>query len=163
MRIMALSVSPDEPCMGLFEGPKLRPVPGTLAEDYRWVQQVWVVRDDTIACYEQDFGSYDDYEMITPIFIPNSGTDSVAVLQAIAEKNRHDTYWQTRAAAQLEASTLISDLIEQEAKIHAVIHNRTSSGPYVTNQRNGWSRQVTQRRLSANRQRATGIIPQRSR
>ncbi len=160
MRIMTSHIYPNEPCHGLYEGYKLAPVPGELngAQDWRWIQQVWVIRDDAIACYETDFGSASDYELITPIFLPNEGTDSVAVLQAYAEKNRQDTYWQTRAREMLAESTLISDLIDQEAKIHEIIHNRTSIGPAVTVQRNGYAREVNQRNFKEKRQARTGKV-----
>ena len=160
MHYVTDSVSPNEPCYGLWEGYEVAPIPGAPngASDWRWIQKVFVVRGDTIAKHITDMGPADAFEMITPIFIPNEGTDSVAVLQAMAEKNRHDTYWQTRAQEQLAESTLISDLIEQEQKIHAVIHNRTSNGPYVTNQRNGWSRVTTQRNFKERRQQRTGKV-----
>lgn len=160
MHIITDTVHPNEPCYGLWEGAEMAPVPGgeNGAQDWRWIQKVFVVRGDTIAKYITDLGPADDYELITPIFLPNEGTDSVATLQAMAEKNRHDTYWQTRAKEQLEASTLISDLIEQEQKIHEVIRNQTVSGPYVTNQRNGWSRVTSQRNFKQRRQERTGKV-----
>jgi hypothetical protein len=153
-------VSPNESCYGLVEGHELAPVPGGKngETDWRWIQKVFVVRGDTISKYITDFGPSEDFELITPIFIPNQGTDSVAVLQAMAEKNRHDTYWQMRAKAQLEESTLITDLMEQEAKIHEVIRNRTSSGPYVTNQRNNWSHLTSMRKFKERRQERTGKV-----
>lgn len=160
MHYVTNTISPNEPCYGLWEGFEIAPVPGAPngAKDWRWLQKVFVVRGDMIAKYITDFGPADDFEMITPIFLPNEGTDSVAVLQAMAEKNRHDTYWQTRAAEQLAESTLISDLIEQEAKIHEIIRNRTTSGPYQTNQRNGYSHETTMRNFKERRQQCTGKV-----
>lgn len=160
MHYVTDSISPNEPCYGLWEGFEIAPVPGAKngAQDWRWIQKVFVVRGDTISKHVTDFGPADDFEMITPIFIPNEGTDSVAVLQAMAEKNRHDTYWQTRAKEQLESSTLISDLIEQEQKIAAIIRNRTASGPYVTNQRNGYSHTTSMRNFKQRREQRTGKV-----
>lgn len=158
-------ISPKEPCYGLWEGAEIAPIPGAPngATDWRWLQKVFVVRGDTIAKHITDFGPADDYEDITPIFLPNEGTDSVAALQALAEKNRRDTYWQTRVKEMLAESTLISDLIEQEEKLHEIIRNRTSIGPVVTVQRNGYDHNVVTRQVSQQRMDRTGIIPQRSR
>jgi hypothetical protein len=160
MHYVTNAIDPNEPCYGLWEGYEMAPVPGAPngATDWRWIQKVFVVRGDTISKFITDFGPSEDFEMVTPIFLPNEGTDSVAVLQAMAEKNRHDHYWQTRAKEQLEQSTLITDLIEQEAKIHAIIRNRTVSGPIVTNQRNGWSRVTSQRNFKDRRQQKTGKV-----
>lgn len=158
MHYITTFISPDEPCYGLWEGYEQAPVPGGRNGEtgWRWLQKVFVVRGDTISKFITDLGPAEDYEdRITPIFIPNEGTDSVGRLQAMAEKNRHDTYWQTRAAEQLESSTLIADLIEQEAKVHEVIRNRTASGPYQTNQRNGWSHITSMRNFKERRQERT--------
>lgn len=154
MQIITLFLSPNEPCMGLWEGAEMIPGPDS-SQDWRWIQKVFVVRGDTIAKYVTDLGPASNYEDITPIFIPNEGTDSVGALQAMAERNRHDTYWQTRAKEMLAESTLISDLIEQEAKLHEVIRNRTSIGPAVTVQRNGYAHEETMRQFKQRRQERT--------
>ena len=160
MHILTSVLRPDEPCYGLWEGYEVGPIPGAPngATDWRWLQKVFVVRDDTIAKFVTDFGPAEDFEDITPIFLPCDGTDSVARLQAFAEKNRHDDYWQKRAKEQLAASTLITDLIEQEDKLHRVIHNRTTSGPYGTVQRNDYSHETTMRRFKDRRRERTGKV-----
>lgn len=148
-------LSLDEPCYGLMEGHEVAPVPGALngATEWRWIQKVFVLRGDTIAKHIRDFGPSEDFEMSTPFGLhTNPDTDKVGPILAMAERTRSDTYWQRRAQEQLEASTLITDLIEQEAKIAEVIRNRTTSGPYVTNQRNGWAREESQRRFKERRQ-----------
>lgn len=142
MHIVTNYLDPHEPCYGLWEGYEHAPIPGAAngATGWRWLQKVWVVRDDTIAKYVTDLGPAEDYEgRITPIILPCSGEEEVAAMQWWAEKNRHDTYWQTRAKAQLEESRLVWELVEQQDKIQRIVRNRTSSGPYVTVQRNGYA------------------------
>ena len=158
MQIITTHLDPDEPSFGLWEGPEVAPVPGSVNGEtgWRWIQKCFVVREDTIAKYITDLGDADDFEMITPIFLPCHGTDSVGRLQFYAEKNRQDTYWQTRAQEQLASSTLISDMIEQEAKLHEIIRNRTTVGPYVTVQRNGYSHEATIRKFNDRRHERTG-------
>ncbi len=124
-------LSATEPCYGIWEG----------HEDGRWIQKCFVVRGDTIAKFLMDFGPAENFEMTTPIFLPCKGNCSVAEMQAWAERNRHDTYWQTRAKEMLAESTLISDLIEQQEKILSVAANRTTIGPHQRVQRNGFSLQ----------------------
>lgn len=160
MHIITQHIHPDEPAYGIIEGPELAPVPDGKngAQDWRWVQKVFVVRGDTIAKYITDFGPCEDYEMITPLQMLSNGADTVGQLQDYAERNRHDTYWQSRAKEQLESSTLISDLIEQEAKLHEVIRNRTSIGAHVTIQRNGYAHEETIRRFNDRRRKRTGKV-----
>ena len=160
MQIVTLYLDPEEPAYGLWEGFEVAPVPGAANGEtaWRWLQKVFVVRGDTIAKYITDMGPAEDYELITPIFLPCHGTDTVGRLQYYAEKNRQDTYWQTRAKEQLEASTLISGLIEQEAKIHEIIRNRTTVGPYVTVQRNGYAHEETVRKYREKRRQRTGKV-----
>lgn len=111
MKIETQWVHPDEPCYGLREEPRLIPV--GKGQSWRWVQTVFVVRGDAIAAHTTDFGPAESYARITPLMMPSFGTDTVAQLREHAEKNRHDTYWQDRAAEQLENSTLIEDHIRQ--------------------------------------------------
>lgn len=101
MRIFTPIVHPDEPCYGLWEG----------EENGRWLQKIFVVRGDAIARYMKDYGPASDYERVMPIIIPNDGDDSVAALQYLAEKNRHDDYWAKRREEMLASSTLISDVM----------------------------------------------------
>ena len=83
------------------------------SQSWRWVQTVFVVRGDAIAAHTTDFGPAENFQHVTPLMMPSFGDDTVAQLREHADKNRHDTYWQERAAAQLAESTLIRDHIEQ--------------------------------------------------
>lgn len=137
MQIVTNTVHPDEPAHGLFEGPV----------DGRWVQYVFVVRGNAIAKYVTDFGPAEDYADVTPMRMPSFGDDSVAQLQAFAEKNRHDDYWQKRRAELLEGSTLIQDHIRQIEIDQQVIHNRSVFGPAIAVQRGGYSHTRAMRKL----------------
>lgn len=102
----------DEPCYGLREEPRLMPGPNG-AQQWRWIQTVFVVRGDTIAAHTRDFGPAEDFRAVTPLLMPSFGDDTVAQLREHAERNRHDAYWQGRARAQQAESTLIRDHINQ--------------------------------------------------
>lgn len=119
-------IYPDEPCHGLFEG-----------EDHgRWVQKVWVIRGDTIARYQTDLGPIEDFDMVVPLVMPSQGDDTVAELQAHAEKNRHDRYWSNRGKEMLAESTLVEDhlrLLDEETK---QVLNKSVFGPAISVQRN---------------------------
>lgn len=112
MKIVALMVSPDEPCHGLREEPRMMPRPDG-SQSWRWTQTVFVIRGDTIAAHTTDYGPAEDFANVTPLMMPSFGDDTVAQLREHAEKNRHDTYWQDRAKEQQANSTLIRDHIEQ--------------------------------------------------
>ena len=141
MKILTGYVRPNEPSHGLFEGPRSIPSKGK-----RWVQAIYVIRDDTIAEWTQDLGPAADYERIQPMFIPGFGDDTVAEVQALAEKNRHDTYWANRVDEMLAGSTLVEDHLRQYEQQHALIHNRSQFGPGGSAQRNGYPRKAAQER-----------------
>lgn len=146
MRIMTDRVYPDEPCHGLFEGPKMRTMADGSQQD-RWLQQVFVIREDAIACYEVDYGLASDFERATPIIIPSFGENTVAQLQAIAEKNRNDDYWTKRREEMLAASTLIPDHVQLLEQTTENLLNRSVFGPAVQVQRNNQNRQSIRRWL----------------
>lgn len=84
------------------------------SQSWRWVQTVFVTRGDTIAAHTTDYGPAEDFANVIPIHVLADGDeDTVALIRAYAEKNRHDTYWQERAKEQQANSTLIKDHIEQ--------------------------------------------------
>jgi hypothetical protein len=128
------------------------------AGQWRWCQVVRVIRDDEKAEYIKDFGPAELFETVTPMMMPSFGENTVAELQDYADKNRVDTYWQTRAKQIQSESTLIKDHIEQYEKIQAIIRNRTVSGPKGTTQRNGWDQTRTQRRARELKERVTGRV-----
>lgn len=149
MHIITTQVSPDEPCMGLKEGP----VNG------RWLQQVFVVRGDAIAKHETDLGPAENFEsVIVPMAIIGFGDDTVGECMEAAVRNRADFYWRNRAREMQEQSTLMRDIVRQREMIHEAIHNRTISGPYQTTQRNGYSRVTTQRQLIEKKRERTGKV-----
>lgn len=85
------------------------------SQSWRWIQTVFVVRGDTIAAHTTDYGPAENFANVTPLMMPSLGDDTVAQLREHAEKNRHDTYWQDRAAEQQANSTLIRDHMNQAA------------------------------------------------
>ena len=132
MKIVTSFILPDEECHGLFEGPRMMPMPR--GQQVRWVQAVYVVRDDTIAEYVQDFGPAQEYGGIQPLLMPSMGENTVAQLQAHAEKNRHDTYWAGRREEMLAESTLIEDHLRQLEQRQVVIKRNPRT---VKERRNG--------------------------
>ena len=114
MKIETQWVHPDEPCHGLREEPRMMPGLNG-AQSWRWVQTVFVVRGDAIAAHTTDHGPAENFAHVTPLMMPSFGDDTVAQLREFAEKNRHNTYWQERAAEQQANSTLIRDHMNQIA------------------------------------------------
>lgn len=109
---------------------------------WRWVNAVYVVRDDAIAEYAEDLGPAEDFGRIQPIMIPSFGENSVAQLQELAEKNRHDDYWAKRVDEQLAESTLVQDHLRQIEMNRELIHNRSRFGYGGMTQRNGYPRKA---------------------
>ena len=137
MKIVTSYVLPDEPCHGLYDGPRNIPRKG-----HRWVQAVYVIRGDTIAEYLEDIGPASDYERIQPMMIPSFGENTVAQLQEFALKNRHDEYWAKRVDEMLAESTLVEDHLRQLEVDREVIRNRSHFGPGIAAQRNGYQRKA---------------------
>ena len=99
----------------------------------RWVQTVFVVRGDTIAAHTTDYGPAENFQHVTPLMIWSTGEDdTVAQLREHAEKNRHDDYWQKRAAEQLAASTLMRDHAEQIAMTREYARRNTRTTKELT-------------------------------
>ena len=127
------------------------------SQQWRWTQQVFVERGDAIACYEIDLGSEEQFEMVTPLHIISPwGEDSVAECLDAADRNRIDTHWRKRAKEMQESSTLMRDIVEQREKISQVVKNRTVSGPFQTNQRNGWDHTALERQLMTQKRERLG-------
>lgn len=150
-------VHPDEPCYGGFEGPMMLSFPDG-SQDWRWCQVIRVIRGDEKAEYLKDMGDSDDFELVTPIMIPSFGENTVGQILDKLERNREDTYWQTRAKEMQAESTLIEDHIRQWEQIHEVIQNRSVFGPGGHLQRNGYSKTTLERQLMARKREATGRI-----
>lgn len=147
MKILTDHVSPDEACHGLREGPRTMPMPNG-SQQRRWVQAVYVVRDDAIAEYTVDYGPAHHFEdLVMELVMPSFGENSVAQLQEFAEKNRHERYWAKRREEMMAESTLIEDVVRQRAQDREIIRNRSVIGPNVRVQRGAYSADVARRRL----------------
>lgn len=160
--VVAAYITPDEPCYGGFEGPLMRTQKDG-SQDWRWCQVVRVIRGDEKAEYMTDLGPAEDFELVTPIMVPSFGENKVGHVLELLERNRYDTYWQTRAKQMQAESTLIQDHIRQYEQIQEIIRNRSTFGPTVKVQRNGWDHHITERRVIERRKEKTGIIPHRRR
>lgn len=152
MHYVTTYLDPNEPCDAISERPMMREMPDG-SHQWRWVQQVFVYRDDTIAKYETDMGPAEDFERITPLALLSLGEDNVAHMQWFADKNRHDTYWQDYVKELQESSTLHADIIRQNEQMREAIKNKSSIGPYQKTQRDGFSRQTSERRIMERKQR----------
>lgn len=141
MHIITDHISLDEECHGLVERPVMDSAPegGT---EWRWIQSVFVIRGDTIAKYNTDFGPARDFDSIQPLMIPGFGDDTVAQLQDIAERNRHDNYWARRVDEMLAESTLVKDHLRQLEQTRLLIRNKSSFGAGGNFQRNGYNRKA---------------------
>lgn len=157
MRIMADKVHADEGCWGYFTGPKQMPAYSE-EDNPRMIEQVFVIRGDAIACYEQDFGPADNFIYVPPMMIPSWGENTVAQLQDMGERHRHDPRWAKRIQEYRESSTLFADVIRQHEQRSLLIKNQSQFGPAGTFQRNGWSRDTAWRRYRDERARRTGKV-----
>jgi len=152
MHIVTDHIWPDEPCYGLSEGPLWMPYPegegwqpGTRR---RWVQRVFVIRDDAIAKYIQDIGPAEDYEgRSTPLLVPSFGENSVAELQELAEATRHNHRYSKRREEMLAASTLREDALRTVEMRYLEKQNRTVLGAGTFAQRGNFSREAVERAL----------------
>lgn len=145
MKIVTEYVHPDEPAWGLYEGPRNVPRKG-----HRWVQAVYVLRDDAIAEFCTDIGSADLFERIQPMILPSpDGCNTVAQLQEFAAKNREDTYWADRVDAMLAESTLVKDHLRQLEQNKELVRNRSHFGAVGGFQRNGYPRKAARERYGS--------------
>ena len=150
LKVVTPYVLSDEPCYGLFEGSMQVPQWNGATEE-RWIQDVVVIRNDRKAHYITDFGPANEFEHITPMMIPSFGENTVAQLQDLAERNRHDDYWYKRSQEMMASSTLIADHIRQVEEQHELIRNRSHFGSIIAVQRNGYSHLNVERMIRAKR------------
>ena len=145
--IITHRVHPDEPCHGLYEGPK----------GGRWIQRVFVLRGDRIAKFETDFGPASDFPDATEIIYASYGDDSVGQLQELAERDRHSDKWAKRRREMQAESTLIADILRQEEMMMEVRRNRSHFGPGISIQRIDFPREAVQeeRNNARNRRKRT--------
>ena len=109
-------------------------------QEWRYCEVVRVIRGDEKAEYITDIGPAELFEHIPPHMIPSFGENKVGKVLEMLERHRHDPYWQKRTEEMLAESTLIEEAIRQNEQMHEAIHNRSSFGPMVKVQRNGYSR-----------------------
>ena len=94
---------------------------------------------------------------IPPLFVPSvEGENNVGLMLQMSEEHRHDLRHWKRIQRYKAESTLIPDIIRQEAEAREWIHNRSSFGPYQTTERNGYSHQTTVRKWFTERDRRRG-------
>ena len=141
MQIITSRVHPDEPCHGLWEGPKKG----------RWVQRVFVIRGDAIAKFETDYGPASDWPDATEIIYPSFGENSVGQLQEMAEYDRHSDKWAKHRQRVAAESTLIPDILRDEEIKLDVIANRSNFGPGVSVQRNDFPREAVNSKFKEER------------
>ena len=141
MNIITHQIHKDEPCHGLWEGPK----------NGRWIQRVFVIRGDAIAKWTKDCGPITKWPDASEIFYPSFGENSVAQLQAHAERDRHSDKWAKRGRERLAESTLIADILRQEETLIDVKANRSNFGPGVSVQRNDFPREAANAKLKEKR------------
>lgn len=157
MKIITLYASPDEPCHSLMEGPRKVYLPNGAIENH-WVQRVYVIRDDTVAEYSVDYGPAENYAEVPPLMVPSFGENTVAELQDMAERHRHDDKWIKRRKELQAESTLIADVLRDIERNREVIANRSQFGPGISVQRDAYDSNVARRRLRDRRQVYTGIV-----
>ena len=154
MHIITNHVSPDEGCWGLLEGPVT--MPHGKGFQRRWVQRVFVVRDDAIAKYQIDLGDADYWEeRALPQAIAGMGDDTVGELQEWAERDRNQgKLWQF-VQQQREESTLIEDSLAGLEQEHLAKTNKTIIGPNVFSQRGDYPGQFARRELRSKQKERT--------
>lgn len=141
MHIVTDRIHPDEPCYGLWEGPK----------GGRWIQRVFVIRGDRIAKFETDFGPASNFKDSTEVIYPSFSENSVGQLQELAERDRHSDKWAKRRREMMAESTLISDILRQEEIKLDVVRNRSHFGEAVSVQRNDFPREAVTRKFKEKR------------
>ena len=141
MHIVADRIHVDEPCHGLWQGPK----------GGRWVERVFVIRGDAVAKFETDYGPVSDWPDATETIYPSFGENSVGQLQEMAEYDRHSDKWAKRRREMQAESTLIPDILrDEEIGIH-VRANRSHFGPGISVQRNDFPREAAINKLKEKR------------
>ena len=156
MQIVTDYVLPDEPCHGLAEGPLTMPDPSGKGTRKRWVQRVFVVRDDEIAKYTVDIGPVDGYPGVPELRMSSLGDDTVAQLQEHAEHHRTQTRYADLLHEYAEDSTLIEDSLAGLEQEHLTKKNRTIIGPHVFSQRGDYPSQFARRELMSKEKRTNG-------
>lgn len=141
MKIVADRVHPDEACHGLVEVDRMTALADG-SRQLRRVQEVYVVRGDSIASFAVDMGPADEFVNAAPIAIFSMGDDTVGQLRDMAEKDRMDDTFKKLRDEVRESSTLIPDFLREKEENWERINNRSVFGPGITKQRNGYSKKA---------------------
>jgi hypothetical protein len=126
VKIVTEKVHPDEPCHGYFCGPK----------GGRMIEQVFVIRGDAIACFEQDFGPEEEFLYVPPMMMPSYGENPVGLMQEFGERHRNDGRWAKYIRELKEGSTLFEDVRDQLEQKTYWNRAKSSFGPGGSFQRN---------------------------
>jgi hypothetical protein len=105
----------------------------------RRYQIIVVVRADELTEWWKDLGPSGNH-LGDGFQIPSLMEHTVAELQDIATASRHDDTWQKEMRGVVAESTLISDFLSQYEERSRIINNKSSFGPGVVKQRNGFSK-----------------------
>ena len=124
------------------------PDPSGIGMHRRWVQRVFVVRDDAIAKHIIDLGPAEDWEeRALPQVIYSAGDDTVGEVLESAERDRNQGKLMQFVQQQREESTLIEDSLAGLEQQHLAKSNRTVIGPNVFAQRGSYPGQFARREL----------------
>lgn len=135
--VLADHLDPNEVCMGMWQGPQAG----------RWIQKIFVVRDDTIAKHVTDCGPATDFPHIPVEIIPGDDETTVGEFLYEAERHRHDLFAHNHLE-RVKARHNLKDVIpENQAKRREIIKGQSVSGPYQTTSRNNYSSRLTWRRF----------------
>ena len=137
---VAHRVHKDEPAACLVEVNRMAPDPKSKAVELRRHQIITVNRDGELAEFVTDLGPADHFDA-QEFQIVGLWEHSVAELIEIADNERwKDDYWLRFLREKAAESTLIPDFLNQFEELQRIKDNKTQVGPYLTKQRNGFSR-----------------------
>ena len=136
VRPVTLAIHEDEKAWALRE--RILALDGP----YRRYQVITVVRDDELAEWWNDLGPEADFTA-PEVEIPSLFVHSVAQLRDMADTYRwKDDHWQKFMEEKNAESTLVEDWLTYLEENWSRIYNRSSFGPGVQKQRNGFSRKA---------------------
>jgi hypothetical protein len=93
---------------------------------------------------------------IPPLFMAPQGAETVGFMREMSDAHRRDLRYYRMAVEQIEASTLISDVVRQEEEALSVIKNESTFGPHITKQRDGHNHEQVVRDFMDKRAERTG-------
>lgn len=124
---------PDEPIYGLAE---LDLQPPDMKAHHRY-QLLQVLRGEGLRWVRVDMGLSSDWPSADQFrVVTNPDGDTVASVQAFADRRREDMYWQKFLAEEAAANTLISDAIHWAEERRKRLLRQSTLGPAFMKQRN---------------------------